>query len=169
MGLTKKKINIFLFAVYSLSLITSCKNNHCTEPMYAPMVVSFYSGQDTTKQVSPPYLTIQGMGSDSLINASGSNNANLPLKQAAGSSQFLFTIADGNSPVDGDPVLIQDTLTVIHTNTLDFVSAECGCLTTYHIEDAQFEQNKIGTISIINRSVTSNYNERHINIYLQNY
>lgn len=63
----------------------------------------------------------------------------------------------------------EDKLNIKYENTLEFISAECGCLTTFYLNDLEFERNNIGEVFIRNHSVTNKYNEQHIKIYLENY
>ncbi len=222
----------FCFLCGFLFLI-SCKNDYCEDSMYAPLVVSFYSEADTSVQVTPQFLAIEGVGSDSYINASGTNSVQLSLKKFDESSSFLFASATDQSKTDtllfvekrnnadcpcsnpnGDSVSVyndngttlflcnqagsmlivykdqpdvlfvkntnqdtlfafeptKDILSVKYSNTQEFVSAECGCLTTFYIDDElQHTHNNISDALITNRSVTSSYNEKHIRIYFQNY
>jgi len=63
----------------------------------------------------------------------------------------------------------EDILSIKHTNTHDFVSAECGCLTTYYINEVQFTRNYIREVSITDSSVTNRYNAKHIKIYFKDF
>jgi hypothetical protein len=231
-GKKNRRTGFFCFLFSLLLFISSCSNNHCVEPMYVPLVVSFYSEMDTTLQVSPGFLLIEGVGSDSLMNASGSNSVHLSLKKFDESTSFLFTFAHSridtfvlvgkvgtfDSPCgnpNGDSVsvykknnnifylcnqtsnilivsgerpepevlffrkviqdtlfvseLISDVLSIKHSNTQVFVSAECGCLTTFYLDEVRHTQNNIRDYLITNRSVTSKFNEKHIRIYIENY
>lgn len=58
-------------------------NNHCNEDMYTPLNLAFYSEIDTAQQVSPLFLTFQGVGIDSILYASGTSSINLPLNSEA--------------------------------------------------------------------------------------
>jgi len=231
-GKKNRKGTFFCLLAGFLFFISSCSNNHCVEPMYAPLVVSFYSEMDTSLQISPRFLTIEGVGSYNFTNVSGRNSVNLYLKKFDESTSFLFTFAHDESKIDtfifvekvsnsfspcgnpnGDSISVykkdgnffflcnevnnalivygegpevlflqnraQDTLFVLeptrdvlsvkHSNTQVFVSAECGCLTTFNIDEVRHTSNNIRDVLITNKSVTSAYNERHIRIYIENY
>lgn len=80
-----KKIDIFkpigVVVAYIIAAMTfsSCVNNHCNEDMYTPLNLAFFSEIDTAQQVTPLFLTFQGIGVDSVLYASGTTNINLPL------------------------------------------------------------------------------------------
>ena len=222
----------FFCTLLGLLFFISCSNNHCKESMFVPLAVSFYSEADTSLQVSPKFLAIEGVGAQHFINVSGTNGVQLFLKKFDESTGFLFVSANDQSKIDtlilvekrgnddcpcinpnGDSVLVykendhtlflcnrannmlifykeqpevlffkntnldtlfvfkpaKDMLTVKHTNTQTFVSAECGCLTTFDIDELQLTYNNITDALITKKSVTNNYNEKHIRIYFENY
>ena len=159
---------IFLGISFSIILfISSCSNNHCDQSMTTPLVISFYLNTDTSQQVSPRFLMIEGVDSPYYIDASGKSSVQLSLRKFDGLSRFLFKLANDESPVDTLLVITEDVLSIRHTNTQDFVSAECGCLTTYYIDEVQFTSNGIGDVSITSHTVTNSYNEKHIKIYFK--
>ena len=231
-GKKNRKPAFFCLLTAFLFFISSCSNNHCTDPMYAPLVVSFYSEIDTSVQISPRFLVIEGIGSNDLMNVSGHNSVNLFLKKFEESTNFSFTFAHDESKIDtfifvekinssispcgssnGDSISIyrkdnnlfclcsqsnnalivygegpeilflqstapdtlflfeptRDVLSIKHTNTQTFVSAECGCLTTFKLDEVRHTNNNIRDVLITDSSVTSAYNEKHIRIYIENY
>lgn len=62
-----------------------------------------------------------------------------------------------------------DTLVMEYTNLLEFVSAECGCLTTHRLKSVKFLHNGIGTVSVVDSIVTNLSDAKNIKIYLENY
>ena len=225
-GKKNRKGTFFCLLAGFLFFISSCSNNHCVEPMYAPLVVSFYSEMDTSEHVSPRFLIVEG------IDRSGHNSVNLYLKKFEESTNFSFIFAHDESKIDtfvfvgkvnssispcnnsnvdsisvykkNDEIFFlcsrannaliiygerpeilfiqntaqdtlflfestRDVLSVKHTNTQVFVSAECGCLTTFNIDEVRHTNNNIRDVLITNKSVTSAYHERHIRIYIENY
>ena len=153
-GVKIRETGFFCF-LFSLLFFISCSNHHCKEPMFVPLVVSFYSEADTSLQVSPQFLMING------VDVSRINSVQLFLKKFEESSEFLFAYDSTQSKTD--------RLTIKHTNTQIFVSAECGCLTTFYLDELRHTNNNITDAIIIKKSVTSNYNEKHIRIYFENY
>jgi len=168
-GKKNRRIGFFCF-LFSLFLFASCNNYHCKEPMYVPLVVSFYSDADTSKQLEPHFLEIKGVGNDSIFQGSEKYDRRarlLSLKKFENSTAFVFTSTYKNE--GGESISVVDTLTIRHTNTQIFVSAECGCLTTFRLDEIRHTNNNITDFLITNRFVTSNYNERHIRIYFENH
>ena len=230
----KNILKIRLLYLFSGSLfLISCSNNHCDEPMYAPLIVSFYSEIDTSKQVPLKYLALESIGIPGFVNLSESSGVQLFLKKFDNSTGFSFFSANDQSRVDTliflekrnsadcpclnpgenqvsvyqgnnnifflcnragnmltfhkeqpdvmflkkenqDTLFViksaKDILTVKYTTTQVFVSAECGCLTTFYIDELkQHTYNNITDALITNRSVTGNYNEKHIRLYFENY
>jgi len=227
----KITIKIVLVTFLTLLCISSCNNNHCDDPMYTPFVVSFYSELDTTVQISPRFLIVEGVDAPYYMDVSGKNSMELFLKKFDESSSFAFSFANDYSAIDTlifvakisnfdspcvnseDSVLVyrkndnifflcnhtnsllilyneqpeisffrnvsedtlfvfkptRDILSVKHTNTQEFISAECGCLTTFYINEIRHTNNNITDVSITKRTVTSNYNEKHVKIFFENY
>lgn len=62
-----------------------------------------------------------------------------------------------------------DTLNITSDLCHHFLSSECGYLTTFSLKKLKFSQRGVGFILIKNNSVTNKYNDRHVNIYLENY
>lgn len=62
-----------------------------------------------------------------------------------------------------------DTLKVTYDRTIEFVSAECGCMNTYTVKTAGFIHKRIGETIISNPLINSQNNEKHIRVYLENY
>ncbi len=67
----------------------------------------------------------------------------------------------------------KDTLNINYTYTQEFVSAECGCLTTFELDEVQYTNHYINEAIISNKSVKSsivnNPDDKHIKIYFKNY
>jgi Family of unknown function (DUF6452) len=88
----------------------------------------------------------------------------LPLNTFASKSTFIIY----NSKVsanDSITVPHQDTLSIVHTNTLHFLSLECGNVMFFTIvPPLKFTKNGIDSIKIINNSVTTS-NAENIRIY----
>ena len=140
--------------------------------MYVPLTVAFYSDADTSQQVKFIFLEIKGIGSDSVRNASGRySEDSLSLKKFENSTSFMFTSTYNNE--EEEPISVVDTLTIRHTNMQEFVSAECGCRTTFRLDEVRHTRHNIADAIIFDQYVTSsianNHNEKHIKIYFKNY
>jgi hypothetical protein len=167
-----------------LLFFASCSNHHCKEPVFVPLVVALYSDADTSVRISRNFLTVKAVGNDSINSVADSILTEwsnkyyndwqvlLSLKNFKDSTRFLFVSTYNNE--SGESVEIKDTLTVKHTNIQEFVSAECGCITTFELENTVHHTlNNITEITVLNQSVTSsiakNQNEKHIKILFKNY
>ncbi len=62
-----------------------------------------------------------------------------------------------------------DTFKVEYENTLEFVSAECGCKNTFNIKDAYFMHNRVADAQVNNPIVDSENYEKHIKLFLGGY
>ena len=84
----------FCEAIVSLlfvsTLFSSCVNDHCSENMYAPLNVAFYSELDTSQQAGLAFLLVQGVGTDTITLASNLTNINLTLDANQSSSSFAM-------------------------------------------------------------------------------
>ncbi len=220
-----------------LFLCASCITNHCNDSVYAPLNLTFYSEIDTAVAVTPSFFCLQGVGSDSIIFASGQNNVNLTLNDQQTSTDFVATITFSGSPVsvylaDSEAVFLPywktnvagklvldsipstyisldgtarhyvthfksnyfvfddgssnilagqsdgyfyfqspntDTLRITHENTLEFVSAECGCMNTHTIKQAVFLHKGVASAQIVNPLINNQNYESHIKLFLENY
>jgi len=62
-----------------------------------------------------------------------------------------------------------DTLVFDYTNTVEFVSAECGCFVSHVLKNVKFLHNGIGTVSVVDSTVTNLSDAKNVKIYLENY
>lgn len=62
-----------------------------------------------------------------------------------------------------------DTLVFDYTNTVEFVSAECGCFVSHVLKNVKFLHNGIGSISVVDSTVTNLSDAKNVKIYLENY
>lgn len=62
-----------------------------------------------------------------------------------------------------------DTLTVQYCNQYEFVSAECGCLSSQLLLNFKFRNNGIGIVSILNPMINNKTNEAQVKILLNNH
>lgn len=208
----------FVSLLFIMSLFSSCINDHCNENLYAPLNITFYSELDTSVQATPSFLLIQGVGTDSLINASWLSNVNVTLDATKQESYFAMTQStstellrliqlskntfiteDSSQFYTLDKVINEsihcfngdfeqtcilaatedslftfvklkfDTLKITYNVSLEFVSAECGCMNTYTLKSADFTHKGFGSTLISNSLINSQSNEKHIRIYLENY
>jgi len=62
-----------------------------------------------------------------------------------------------------------DTLVFDYTNTVELVSAECGCLVSHTLKNVRYLHNGIGTVAVVDSSVTNLSDAKNVKIYLENY
>lgn len=62
-----------------------------------------------------------------------------------------------------------DTLEFEYDNSIDFVSAECGCVVNHHIKNVKFIHNGIGSVIVTDSTVTNLSDAKNVKIYLENY
>jgi hypothetical protein len=137
----ESRIDTFLFVEKISSSISPCGNSNGDS-------VSVYRKDDNIF-----YLCSQA---NNVLIVYGERPEALFLKNISQDTLFVFESTS-------------DVLSIKHSNTQVFVSAECGCLTTFYLDEVRHTQNNIRDYLITNRFVTSSYNERHIRIYIENY
>lgn len=203
----------------SLLLLSSCRNDHCDDLMYAPMNLLLYSEVDTSDVAEPTLLLIQGVGADSVIDATSESMVELLLDNNSDRCAFAFAVVTPHAEVDTfffseeqcrvvgpgfDEVyssfekkenvcffdgircarLIDeelsdtsflvlrpdlDTLEFEYDNKIEFVSAECGCVTNHHLKNVKFIHNGIGSVVVADSTVTNLSDAKNVKIYLENY
>lgn len=117
---------------------------------------SIISTGDTLRLNALDNLTIQGLGSDSLLldNASNISSIALPLRNDQNETVFLLTTNNR-----------QETLTIHHQNKQHFISLACGCFVYHTIEDIRSEGVLIDSIEVLNSNI-ENYTQDNIRIHL---
>lgn len=101
-------------------------------------------------------LTLQGVGSDSVLlnNAKNVQSLSLPLRKDTVLTSFALTINEK-----------KDTLTIRHTNNQQFISLACGCFIYHTIEEAVHTSAVIDSLEILNTAV-ENYQQDNLRLYL---
>lgn len=209
-----------LFCLTATISFFSCRNDHCNELMFAPTNLFFYSEVDTSVTVGPYALYIQGVGVDSVIDASEKSMVQIALDNSKENCRFAFAVISEHSLTDtlyfnedsyrvvgegvdqsyssceklGNAYFFEgdfnsmrifdreldsavylmtrasvDTLVIDYSNRVDFVSAECGCLTTHKLKNIKFLHNGIGTVVVEDSTVTNLIDAKNVKIYLENY
>ena len=201
--------------------LSSCRNDHCDELMYAPTTVLFYSEMDTSVAVSPYLLVLKGVGTDSIINCSGKSSAQVRLDNDNERCMFACAVVTDHSaydtlflgssvrlagnwgslsfpsckidegtkvvtfdddfyttrllrwPIDDSTYWVSrpefDTLVFDYTNTVQFVSAECGCFVSHVLKNVKYLHNGIGSVLVVDSTVTNLSDAQNVKIYLENY
>ena len=156
--------------LYTLIFFTSCGiDEECRYPMHAPLRVGFYemitdlsTGITTTTRVSIDTLIVQGIGSDSILGFLQASSIGLPLNKLSDASNFVFTFIDNRLDV-----IMQDVVSIYYEIHEDFLSFECGILTTFTIDSIRTTttNNYIDSIVINSTEVNTFNNAQHIQIF----
>ena len=130
--------------------VVGCEETFDSPPhVTAGVVFSYTSGAGDVPQIS-----VSGLGMDSLlVRNERTEEISLPLSLAENSTFVLL--------IDS----IADTLTIYHTNTLNYESVESGFYHDYTITDVKHTYNRIESTEILNDTVTTSWNE-NIELYL---
>jgi len=143
-----------LILLISVFLWACTEEETCRESTDAYLQAAFYkAGTTNTFQVDT--LTIKGLGMDSLLynRKIKVSSIALPLNQNKSITSFVFKSNN-----------IQDTVTVIHSNTEYFLSFACGCMTTHKIDTVITTRNFINSVVIKQYDIT-NSDVKHLQIY----
>ena len=153
--------------------LTSCfVDEQCRENKYVALNAGFYhvvknqtTGVSTKTTLSIDSLTVKGLIFDSitskyvyvdsiLYNHSKSiNKIYIPLHKFVNVSSYEVTL---NTKTD--------TLTVLHTNSNEYLSLECGCLKVHSIDTVLTTNHFIDSVSITKHNVNTS-NAENIRIY----
>lgn len=154
-------------------LLSSCNGDEeCRKSKYTDMEIGFYhvaynetTKKYTTTSLSVDSLTVQGLITDSVSgqmslvdsllydNKRNISTIYVPLNKVENISRFVMKFKH-----------VTDTLTIIHTNTNEFLSLECGCIETHFIDNVLTTNNFIDSVRIIYHDVNTTTAE-HIRIY----
>ena len=161
------KQTIFTLLIIFFILSVSCVvDDTCRKDRYVKMGVSFYKktfNTSTNKYIvsinSIDSLTVRGLDSlnmpvDSILynNQKTISKINIPLNKFATVSKFSVKINQTT-----------DTITILHTNSDQYLSLECGCLKVFSI-DTILTTNHNDSLKITNHNVNTT-NAEHLQIY----
>lgn len=155
--------NCILFVlVLLLGSLSSCDNEVCKENMYTPVSISLYFRESPSMAYA--------LDTFSLYKVSNGSLAEVGYTDTAGVSVLKLTL-DPNSTesrffLKSDA--LRDTIIIRHSNTSEFVSAECGARTIFHIDTLYFAGGHAeDSISIANPLVNGVYDAQNVKIYLE--
>ena len=181
--MTKKQENIFNkirsvaknctlhFALCTLIFVSCGQDEECRYPMHAPLRVGFFelttdisTGITSTTPVTiDSMLIVHAVENDSLLGILRQRTINLPLNKLSEVSEFVFAFFD----VRLEATFILDTVRIFHQVHEDFLSFECGILTTFTIDSIRTTttNNYIESIVINSTDVNTFNNAQHIQIF----
>ncbi len=155
----RSTLYIIHFTLAIAFAMASCTpDTECRQDEHVRCVVVF-ADANTGEALAFDSLTVQGVGSDSLIlnNAKGVSKLSLPLRVDTTATSFLLTSGD----------IYQETITIYHTPAPYFVSMACGCF-VYHTIDTIQTDNILFTQAEILNSAVQNMPEDNIQLIINN-
>ncbi len=150
----KRYIHYIFFLVLSswLLALNSCTpDTECRQDENVRCEVAF-ADASTHTALAFDSLTVQGVGSDSLLlnNSKNVNKLSLPLRADTTATSFVLRSGD-----------YQETITIYHTPAPYFVSMACGCF-VYHTIDTVRTENILFTQAEILNTAVQNMPEENI-------
>ena len=153
--------------------LSSCiVDEQCRQNKNVELGITFFhvnknitSGLITKTALSIDSITVKGLNFDSINkkyiyidsiiynNAKLINNVYLPLQKFKISTKYELKFN-----------LKIDTITILHSNSDEYLSLECGCIKIHNIDTITTTNHFIDSVSIINHSVKTN-NAENIRIY----
>ena len=100
-------------------------------------------------------LWVNGLNNDSMLYSNKKNVTDISLPLRKSSNQTDFEIRFNNTT---------DTLTILHQDTIQYLSLECGCIKTFVIDTVLTTNHFIDSVKISNHGVNTTDAE-HIKIY----
>jgi len=167
------KAKNFILIAICISTLSSCiVDEQCRQNKNVELGATFYhvSKNQTTGAVSQLSLTIdsvtvKGLSYDSvnnkyfyvdsiLYNKSKSiSNVYLPLHKFSNTTKYEVKF---NTTVD--------TLTILHTNSVQYLSLECGCMKVHNLDTVLTTNHFVDSVRIINHNVKTD-NAENLRIY----
>ncbi len=127
-----------------LTLSACTPDTECRQDEHVRCVVVF-ADANTQEALAFDSLTVQGVGSDSLVlnNAKNVGKLSLPLRVDTNETSFVLTSGD----------IYQETITIYHTPAPYFVSMACGCFVYHTVDSVQTENILFAQSEILNTAV----------------
>ena len=163
----------FILIVICISAASSCVvDEQCRQNKNVELGATFYhvSKNMTTGAVSKSSLTVdsvtvKGLSYDSINNkyyyidsilynkSKSINNVYLPLHKFTNTTKYEVQF---NSTID--------TVTILHTNSVQYLSLECGCMKVHSLDTVLTTNHFIDSVRIINHNVKTN-NAENLRIF----
>lgn len=153
-----EKAKVYITALFFL-FFSSCESeDSCEEDVISYLDAGFYTMNDTVPEpISVDDFSAYGIGrQDSMIydGANSLSGIELPLSPSSDTTGFVFTTG-----------AVADTINFISSRDLRLISMECGFTTHFNLKDISHTSNKIDSIAINKKTVTTG-DEENIQIYL---
>lgn len=135
--------------------LTMCETDYCNENMFIVGTMRVFVDNDK-EDVLLVTLDEEGNPISMVLNTNG-GYANFSLNPKSDTSRFCV--------LDEDTVEI-GRIAIVHTNTVEFINAECGVRTLSKIDTVLIENAVEGdSVAILNRDVDENYDNGNLEIY----
>jgi hypothetical protein len=138
-------LSVASLAALIIGLVQCSADSECRKDMYVQMTANFHTiKNDTIKTYTMDSIWVKGIGNDSVIynNTKSLTYIRLPLQKLSGTSRFAIRFNN-----------VFDTLTFVHTNNQQYISLECGCMTTHTLDTVLSSHHKILKTIILNKNV----------------
>ena len=144
--------------------VTSCVSDECEGNKNSLPYAGFFSSEVSPRSISVDSITVYGEGApnDSLLidNGEGVASVYLPFRIDGGESTFV--IQYNQKRLRG----LTDRITFRYEAVPDFVSAACGVVYDYRIDNIEHTKNLIDSVRCPGM-VISNANEQNIRVYFR--
>lgn len=135
-----------------------CEDDPCEETLDIPVGVTFHTidTNGTKQDIAISALSVYARDNDSIVADSSLNvhELKLPLNPHAESCMFIF---------DADS--LQDSISFLYDNNIEFVSQDCGFKSVYDIDTIISTNHFIDSLNIIQNTVNSS-DENHLEIFV---
>lgn len=160
---------LFLSIFILIGLISCSSDENCMQELNFSMKAEIYRmvfdasiEQFVPEKYSIP-ISLNGLGRDLLLyDSTFTSTLNIPLQKLDTISSFVLTTT---IQVDTNYVTTADTIDFYHTNAVEFISLECGCIVTNSIVGVVQTTHSIDSIVVVSPEVNLQ-SENNIRIYL---
>lgn len=158
-----KNIYTWFIFVVMLMFSSACHTEYCRENMYIQAVLKLYNYKNQSQAVNLSGVSVYTM------DGSGNYLAKLPIDTVASTLRLVLNPESDTSRFRiVSNYINNEELVVVHKNTPEFVSAECGCrvksiIDTVYVANLTFQD----SISIVNHIVDDVYENENIQIFLR--
>lgn len=158
-----KNIYILVLSVVLMAISSACHTEYCRENMYIQAVLKIYSYRSQSQPVNLSGVSVYTMDSN------GNILVQLPIDTVTSTFRLVLNPeADTSRFKIFSNYINNEELVVVHKNTPEFVSAECGCrvksiIDTVYVANLAFQD----SISVYNHIVDDNNGDENIQIFLR--
>lgn len=147
-----------LASIALLLSLTMCETDYCNENMYVVGTLRAFH-KESKSPIGVFLATVDDKGNPlSFVDATVGSYANFSLNPQSDTSRFYVLSSD---------TVVLSKIAIVHTNSTEFVNAECGIRTFSTIDTVLIEGAVEGdSVAILMKDVDENYDNGNIEIYL---